>query len=64
MSFGKEHINPESLICLKNGDILSVDELYKSYNLILFSFVFRNLQEEAITDTMVLSDSINKINLQ
>ncbi|MGB8357732.1 MAG: RNA polymerase sigma-70 factor [Bacteroidales bacterium] len=53
MSFDNDHINPELLIRLRNGDILAFDELYKLYSHKLFSFVFRILKDEADADDIV-----------
>lgn len=53
MSFENDHINPELLIRLKNGDIIAFDELYKLYSHKLFSFVLRILKDEADSDDIV-----------
>jgi RNA polymerase sigma-70 factor (family 1) len=53
LSFENDHINPELLIRLKNGDIIAFDELYKLYSHKLFSFVLRILKDEADSDDIV-----------
>jgi RNA polymerase sigma-70 factor (ECF subfamily) len=53
LSFENDHINPELLIRLKNGDILAFDELYKLYSHKIFSFIFRILKNEADSDDIV-----------
>jgi len=53
LSIENDHINPELLIRLRNGDILAFDELYRLYSHKLFSFVFRILKDEADSDDIV-----------
>jgi len=53
LKLSNENITQELLIRLKNGDMLSFDQIYEMYSHKLFSFVFKILKNEAEVDDIV-----------